>query len=66
MYGGDMKNLLNHQYEREYIMKAKENDLTYQKTKNSKVSVFESRGFQETLANRKRNESNQRRLKIIS
>ncbi|CDW91814.1 ef hand family protein [Stylonychia lemnae] len=71
--GGDIKNILNYNYEKEYIEKAQLIDKLYQEKKGKqKLSMIGNRSYQglnssgQTMANKKRNENIQRRLKVIN
>jgi hypothetical protein len=69
MSGGEIKNILNYQYERDYLNKARENDMLYQDRKTkARLTLVGSRQFGggDTLTSKKRMDSNQRKLKIIN
>lgn len=63
--GGDIKCILNNQYERDYLEKARADDFKYQTSKGKK-KVFNIRDYSETISSKKRMENNQRKLKIIN
>eukprot|EP00347_Sterkiella_histriomuscorum_P006774 403351480 len=72
--GGEIKNILNYQYEKDFIGKAQELDKIYQSKKiKQKMNLIGHRSMSgyggqggETLASKKRNENIQRKLKIIN